>query len=50
MLNNFFSNDITNLNLPRYIDTLTNTENVKDPFSKAEMKLASHPGIKTIRD
>ena len=35
VLNNFFSNVITNLNLPPYINPLINTENVEDPVLKA---------------
>ena len=31
ILNEFFSNIITNLNLPQFIDPLINTEDVKDP-------------------
>ena len=47
--NDFFSNVITNLNLPPYIDTLTNTENVKGLVLKAKIKFANHPNIKNIR-
>ena len=32
ILNDFFSNVITNHNLPPYIDLLLNTENVEGPF------------------
>ena len=46
VLNNFFSNVITNLNLPPYINALINTENVEDPVLEAKMKYINHPSIK----
>ena len=50
IFNDFFSNVITNLNLPPHIDPLINTENVEGPVLKAKIKFANHSNIKTIRD
>ena len=49
ILNDFFSNVITDPNSPPYIDPLINTENVEDPVSKGKTKFVNHPGIKTVR-
>ena len=50
ILNDFFSNVITNLNLPPHIDPLINTENMEGPVLKAKIKFVNHPNIKTIRN
>lgn len=50
ILNDFFCNVITNLNLPFYTDPLVNTENIEDASLKAKKKFVNHPRIKTIRD
>ena len=48
--NDFFSNVITNLNLPQCKDSSIKTENVEDPVLRAKMKFVNHPSIKAIRD
>ena len=50
ILNDFFSNDITNLNLSPHIDPLINTENVEGPVFKAKINFVNYLNIRTIRD
>ena len=38
ILDKFLSRVATNLDLPQYIDSLINTENIDDPVFRAKMK------------
>ena len=47
-LNNFYSNIITNLNIPEYEDTTTQVNELEDPILKAIEKYKNHPSIRAI--
>ena len=48
MLNNLYSNIITNLNIPEYEDTTTQVNELEDPILKAIEKYKNHPSIRAI--
>ena len=50
VLNNFFSNIVTNLKIPEYENLNLNSENVKDPVFKAILKYKNHPSIIAIKE
>ena len=47
-LNSFFSNIVTNLKIPAYVDSNSNLENVADPIIKLILKHRDHPSILAI--
>ena len=47
-MNYFFSNIVTNLKIPIYVDSNSNLENVADPIIKLILKYRDHPGILAI--
>ena len=42
-LNNFFSDVVTNLNLPQYNDPTVNVEDIEDPVARPVEKYKNHP-------
>ena len=50
VLNNFFSNVITSLNIPQYNETEPVSQNINDPLIAAIIKYRSHPSIIAIKD
>ena len=48
-LNNFFSNIITNLGIPQYIEGEPVSQNIDDPLMKAIIKYRLHPSIIAIK-
>ena len=42
-LNNFFSDVVTNLNLPQYDDPTVNVEDIEDPVARPVEKYKNHP-------
>ena len=48
-LNDFFSNVVSNLNIPPYEDPSVNPEQFEDPVLKANEKYKYHPSIKAIK-
>ena len=49
-LNDFFSNVVSNLNIPPYEDPSVNPDQFEDPVLKANEKYKYHPSIKAIKD
>ena len=49
-LNDFFSNVVSNLNIPPYEDPLVNPNQFEDPVLKANEKHTYHPSIKAIKE
>ena len=49
-LNDFFSNVVSNLNIPPYEDPSVNPEQFEDPVLKANEKYKYHPSIKAIKE
>ena len=47
-LNSLFSNIVTNLKIPAYVDSNSNLENVADPIIKLILKYRDHPSILAI--
>ena len=47
-LNSFFSNILTNLKIPAYVDSNSNLENVEDPIIKLILKYRDYPSILAI--
>ena len=47
-LNSFFSNIVTNLKIPAYVDSNSNLENVADPIIKLILKYRDYPSIPAI--
>ena len=47
-LNNFFANAVKNLNIPKYKNCDSLTENIDDPILKAIAKWRNHPSILAI--
>ena len=47
-LNSFFSNIVTNLKIPAYVDSNSNLENVADPIIKLILKYREHLSILAI--
>ena len=47
-LNYFFSNIVTNLKIPIYVNSNSNLENVADPIIKLILKYRDHPGMLAI--
>ena len=50
LFNNFFSNIVTELNIPRNTVELLNTEDIQDPVLKSISKYSSHPSIIKINE
>ena len=50
VLNEFFSNVVTNLNIPQFNQIDWTYENISDPVIKAIVKYRSHQGIIAIRE
>ena len=50
VLNNFFSDVITSLNIPQYNETETVSQNINDPLIAVIIKYRSHPSIIAIKD
>ena len=50
VLNNFFSNVITSLNIPQYNETEPVSQNMNDPLIAAIIKYRFHPSIIAIKD
>ena len=48
-LNNFFSNIVKKLNIPKFNSNNSVTENIKDPVFKAILEKNNHPSTLTIR-
>ena len=48
-LNNFFSNIVKKLNIPKFNSNNSVTENIKDPVFKAILKYKNHPSILAIQ-
>ena len=44
----FFSNIVSNLNIPQYEDPSTNLENIVDPLEEIREKYKNHPSILAI--
>ena len=49
-LSNFFSEVVTNLNLPHYDDPTVNIEFMDDPVARAVEKYKNHPSIRLIKE
>ena len=49
-LNNFFSNIVKKLNIPKFNSNNSVTENIKDPVFKAILKYKNHPSILAIQE
>ena len=47
-MNSFFSNIVTNLKIPAYVDSNSNLENAADPIIKLILKYRDHPSILAI--
>ena len=47
-LNTFFSNVVTNLNIPEYADSDPIANNMSDPILKVIVRYRNHPSILTI--
>ena len=50
VLNEFFSNIITNLGIPQYIEGEPVSQNIDDPLMKAIIKYRLHPSIIAIKE
>ena len=50
VLNDFFSNIITNLGIPQYIEGEPVSQNIDDPLMKAIIKYRLHPSIIAIKE
>ena len=48
-LNNFFSNIVKKLNIPKFNSNISVTENIKDPVFKDILKYKNHPSILAIQ-
>ena len=48
-MNEFFSNVITTLGIPQYIETEPVSQNIDDPLMKTIMKYKFHPSIVAIK-
>ena len=48
VLNNAFSNILTDLNIPQYNDPTINLEGIDNPILEAIEKYKNHPGIQAI--
>ena len=49
-LNDFFSNAVSNLNIPPYEDPSVNPDQFEDPVLKANEKYKCHPSTKAIKE
>ena len=49
-LNNFFSEVVTNLNLPQYHDPTVNVDDIEDPVARTVDKYKNHPSIRLIKE
>ena len=49
-LSNFFSEVVTNLNLPQYYDPTVNVEDIEGPDARAVEKYKNHPSIRLIKE
>ena len=49
-LNNFFSEVVTNLNLPQYHDPTVNVDDIEDPVARTVEKYKNHPSIRLIKE
>ena len=49
VLNNFFSNILTNQGIPQYIEGQRVSQNIDNPLMKAIVKYRLHPAIITIK-
>ena len=49
-MNEFFSNVVTNLNIPQFNQIDRTSENISDPVIKAIVKYRAHPSIITIKE
>ena len=47
-MNSFFSNIVTNVKSPAYVDSKSSLENVADPIIKLILKYRDHPSILAI--
>ena len=50
VLNEFFSNIVKNLKIPKYENLNCNIQKVKDPVLKATLKYKNHPSIIAIKE
>ena len=50
VLNEFFANIVTNLNIPQFNQIDRTSENISDPVIKAIVKYRAHPSIITIKE
>ena len=50
VLNEFFSNVVTNLNIPQFNQIDRTSENIRDPVIKAIVKYRAHPSIIAIKE
>ena len=50
VLNQFFSNVITNLNIPQFNQIDRSSENISDPVIKAIVKYRAHPSVTAIKE
>ena len=48
ILNNFFTNVVSNLNIQKYHDKLVNINNVKDPIARSTEQYKNHPSIVAV--
>ena len=48
-LNNFFSNIVKKLNIPKFNSNNSVTENIKDPVFKAILKYKNYPSVLAIQ-
>ena len=49
-LNNFFSEVVTNLNLPQYHDPTVNVDDIEDPVARTVEKYKNHPSTRLIKE
>ena len=50
VLNEFFSNAVTNLNIPQFKQIHRTSENISDPAIKAIVRYKTHPSIIAIKE
>ena len=49
-MNEFFSNVVTNLNIPQFNQIDRTSENISDPVIKAMVKYRAHPSATAIKE
>ena len=50
VLNSFFTNAVSNLNIPKYHDNLVNINHIQDPIARSMEQYENYPGIIAINN